>query len=379
MAGLTDEGFIPLTLDEIKTNIQNKLETFNPGFDFSPESPDGQLIEIFSFEISQAWDQLALVYKSFDPRIATGQALRNLGTLSGIIKGNATRSYAIIDLVGVAGTVVPSGSIVSDADGNEFVTEFDAVIPVSVGVVASVPGPIPVTAGTIINIETPLTGWSSISHTVDGDIGTVPETEEHYRNFRTRAVMNASEGVLGSLKSKLVSLGIDQVEILNNDSASTAPDGTPAGAIHISISETTLTDEVIAAEILKYKSLGTYTFGSTAVENVLDVQGNPHTIRFTKAVAVPIEIDLNIKFLSSDNSGAVDAIKDALELYVNSLVTGEDVIWSHMFGLITPHGDAQINSLNIGELGGTLLPQNVSIEDTEFASIDISNITVTTV
>ena len=376
MAGLTDEGFTPLTQSEIIARIEGRLEVVSPGFDFDPESPDGQNIGIWSFELAQLWTQLDLVYSTFDPRDATGQGLRNVGFLSGVLKDNADRSYATIDLVGTAGTSVPANSEVSDADGNKFVTELDATIPTSVTVIALNPGPIPIVAGTLVNIDTPVSGWASFTQTLDGQIGTVAETDQSYRNSRDRAVLNPSESVADALLAKLIALGLDQVEILNNDTDAALVDGTPVGHIHITVTDTTVTDEDIALTILKYKSLGTPTFGSTAVV-VNDTRGNPHTINFSKAAAVEVEMEIDITFLSTDTAGAEDGIKAALAEYVNSLLAGESVVWSRLFAYITPYGKAQVNSLTIGVLGGSLSAANLAISDTEFATQDTTNITIT--
>ena len=54
-AGLSLSGFTPETYDAIKARIEGKLEIFNPNFYFSPESPDGQLIGVMTYEIFQAW------------------------------------------------------------------------------------------------------------------------------------------------------------------------------------------------------------------------------------------------------------------------------------------------------------------------------------
>ena len=376
MAGLTEEGFTILTHNEIKKRIGDRLEAINPGFDLSPESPDGQNIEIFSFELSQLWTQLDLVYKSYNPAEAIGQGLQHIGLISGFIKDNADRSRAAISLVGVSGTIVPATSQVSDQAGNKYVTEHDAVIPAIVNAVALVAGPTPIAAGTLDTIVSPVTGWFSIDQPDDGKIGTLPVTEQEYRNIRNRAVMNPSESVADALSSKMIALGVGQVSVINNDTINPLADGTPSGAIHVTITDTVFTNEELAEVILKYKSLGTYTFGSTEVV-VNDNQGNPHTIRFTKSVAEPIEVLLDLTFLSEDISGAELSIEESLLNYVNSRVTGEDVIWSHMFGLITPYGSAQINSLTIGKLGSSLASSNIPMSVTEFSTLDVLNITIT--
>lgn len=378
MAGLTSEGFIPATLEEIQTRIKSQLETYNTGFDFSIESPDGQLVEIFSFEAAQLWEQLGLVYSSFDPRVADGQGLRNIGLLSGLPFGAATRSFATIGLVGTVGTLVPSGSQVSDADGNIFLTEFAATIPSNVGVVANVPGPIPITAGTLTTIVTPITGWASFTQAVDGTIGGAPQSVTSYRNTRNRAVMSPADSVSDALKGKLLRIGLEQVDIQNNDTISALPDGTPAGHIHITVAEATISDLDIATEILKYKSLGTPTFGTTTVA-VDDSQGNSHDIKFTKAAAVAIYVTAEVTFLSDDFAGAVEAIEADLIEKINALIAGENVVWSRLFSSITPYGKAQVNTLEIGTAPAPTGMINIPITATQYANTEIANIIINVV
>ena len=113
MAGLTRSGFVPDTYEAIKSRIESKLEALNPGFDFSPESPDGQLIGIMAFEIFQGWSQLNNVYNSYNPQVASGAALRNLGLISGLPYGVANRSFATCEVTGTAGTIIPQGTILT--------------------------------------------------------------------------------------------------------------------------------------------------------------------------------------------------------------------------------------------------------------------------
>ena len=377
MAGLTTEGFTPLTFEEIKLRIESRLEQFSPGFDFSPESPDGQLIGIMSFEFSEAWQELGLVYDSGDPTIATGQALINIGQLTGIPFGVATRSYATISIIGTSGTTVPQGSLVSDADGNLFQTEFDAIIPSGVRAISQVSGNIPVTAGTLVNIVSPVTGWTSIDQPQDGVTGGLPQSEAQYRNFRNRTVLKNTIGIAEVIQSRLLILGVEQVTVLNNDTNAVLPDGTPVGAIHVTVGEVgAVTDAQVASVILNNNSLGCQTFGSTT-ESVDDSQGISHDVSFSKATGIEVFIDMDITFLDNDIAGQTDNIKTSLVTYINDLLAGQDVIWSFLFGLITPFGNAQVNTLTIGFSLGTLDVINLPIAVDEFAFTSTGNINIT--
>ena len=380
MAGLTREGFTPLSYNELVTRISNRLEAFSPGIDLSPESPDGGLVEIFSFELSQAWSELDLVYNSYNPNQATGAGLRNLGLITGLTYGAATRSQTLVGLVGTAGTPIPRGSVVSDAEGNEFTTALAATIPANVQVVARVSGPINVDAGAILNIESPITGWTSVSHTQSGRTGSAAQTETQFRNLRNKTVLRNFVSIEDTIRARVFeTLGIKQVVVLNNDHLTDPlPDGTPAGAIHVTVGEvdSSISDEDIAQVILTTKGLGCPTFGSTSVI-VNDAQDNPHTVNFSKAVAQDIWMDINITFLDTDYAGAEESIRADLVAHINSLATDEDVIWSRLFGIITPYSKAQVNSLLIGTSMGSLNPANIPIDANHFANIVDGQISIT--
>ena len=379
MAGLNSEGFIPLTYDEIRTRIQSKLSAFSTGFDFTPESPDGQLIDIMSFELSQAWSEINQVYNSFDPNLATGAALRNIALITGTPYGAASRSQVVLDLVGTTGTLVPYGSVVKDATGNEFTTEFDAVIPASVQAIAVIPGPILVPANTVEVIGTTVVGWTSVTQTLAGVAGKPAETDAEFRNKRNATVLRNYTSVSETVSARLYELGIEQVTVVNNDTDTPFADGTPAKSIQVTVGEVVgATDADIARVILATKSLGCPAYGTTVVV-VEDEQGASHSIGFTKATAVEVFIDMNITFLDPDiSANAQTYIKEDIVASINAQLAGEDVIWSRLFSLITPYGKAQVNSLQIGLSLGSLASANIVMALDEYATIALGNINITT-
>ena len=381
MAGLTREGFTPLTYDELVERISSKLEVFSPGIDLSPESPDGLQVHINSFELAQAWSELDFVYNSYNPNIASGAGLRNIGLISGLPIAAASRSTATIDLVGTTGITVPKGSVVSDDLDNEFVTELDAVIPASVKVTATLSGVISVVSGSITTIKSQLSGWTGLTQNNAGTTGTLPQTEIAYRNLRNRTVLRNFVTVEETIKARLLeNLGIEQVSIQNNDAPSGGldlADGTPPQTIHVTVGEVgTITNEEIGAIILATKGLGCPTFGTSSV-SVPDIYGELHTVSFSKAVAANILINLDVTYLDENKAGATESIRADLVTHINSLLTDEDVIWSRLFGIITPYAKAQINSLTISKNGGAYAAANVEVLIGEFAATTAGSIVIT--
>jgi uncharacterized phage protein gp47/JayE len=379
MAGLTSSGFVPETYDDIKARIEGKLETLNPGFDFSPESPDGQLIGIMTYELFQAWAQLNNVYNSYNPTVASGAALRNIGLITGIPFGAASKSYATLETQGTVGTIIPALSLVADADGNEFYSAFEVSIPSNIQVVSKKSGVIDVSAGSITNIVTPVTGWTGITQLLDGNSGTTAQTQQQYRNSRQRTVMRNSVSIADAMQANLHELGIDQATVFNNDSNATVG-GVPANTIEVTVGEISpaITDDMIAQVILSTNSMGCSTFGTTTVA-ITDTQGVSHDISFSKATQFDVEMDINITFLDPDFAGAEESIKAALIAHINSLEAGADVVWSRLFQYITAFGEAQINTLNIGQLGENLRRRNINIAAGRYTNLVDADITITVV
>ena len=378
-AGLTREGFTPLTYDELVARMGARQQAYNPGFDLSEEAPDGQLLRIFGFELALAWQEMSKVHYSYNPMVSDGDGLKNIGLITGIPYGVATRSQTNVNLVGVAGTFIKKGSIVTDAVGNEFATEFAATIPASVLVIARLSGPILMPVGTVANIKSTTLGWTSVTQTIEGTAGSQAQTEEAFRNLRNRTVLRNFKSVPSIMEARLAEIGILQSVVFNNTTNSVAADGTPVGGIHVTVGETTgITDEQVAKVILLTAGNGTPTIGATAV-NVTDSQGTVHVVRFDKATAISLVVNIDLTYLSIDTAGALEKIKDGIFTTINGLLAGEDVIWSRLFGLITPYGKAQINTLTIGLDTGSpaAAAQNYVIADGEFAVVTLANIIVT--
>ena len=395
MAGLTREGFIAETLDDIKRRIESRITDFNPGFDLDPESPDGQLIGIFTAELKLVWDELLKVSNSYNPNSAQGQSLRNLGQLSGVSLPTATRSHTILELHGVVGTVVPEGSFVSTLKGYVFYTSAEVTIQANgialVSVLASKLGPVPVDAGSIVIVDSVVVGWDSVLHTdTSGVVGDYAMNDIAYRNLRNRTVMRNTSSLEESLQGRLAEIGIGQVLIRSNDTANDMiinsaidPVNLLANSILITVSDTTATNQEIVDQIYKYKGLGVQTSGV----HYNDEFGNPiyaqdsigfnHIVKFKRADPVPVFIDLVVTFHTVEVAGALESIKDELIAHVNNLEVGEDVIWSRLFGLITPYAEAEVNTLEIGEDVNALIPSNISIDSISYARLALENINIT--
>ncbi len=108
MAEITDQGITGRSLNEYLADIKTRTLAIDPNWNIEPDSPDGQRIGIDA-ELLANLDELAVAaFKSKDPDSSTGEALRNIGKISGVPIREATSSVAPITVAGQAGTVIPA-------------------------------------------------------------------------------------------------------------------------------------------------------------------------------------------------------------------------------------------------------------------------------
>lgn len=117
MAGLTDQGFVPKTYEELLTEMRARAVTLfqdlltEPGdiVDTSASTILGRLINLDIAGDSDLWQVAQQVYSAFDPNSATGVALDNLVAYGGLIRGEQTFSTAQALFTGDVGTLIDAG------------------------------------------------------------------------------------------------------------------------------------------------------------------------------------------------------------------------------------------------------------------------------
>ena len=120
MAGLTEQGFQVKSYDEIRENLENRFKTyFGAEINTSVGSRFGTLIDIFAYELADAWLALQADYISRFRPFATGNNLDNVGSLT-----NTPRKIPIAGSVSAylggdtPGLIIPGGVEVT-APGND--------------------------------------------------------------------------------------------------------------------------------------------------------------------------------------------------------------------------------------------------------------------
>lgn len=125
--GVTPQGFIIKTMDQIESEIDETLRTlFGTNINTGVASVFGQLKNIMAERESAVWEMAEGVYFSQYPNSASGSSLDDVCSISGVYRKGATKGTELQQaFIGTAGAIVPVGSVVANsADGAiEYITD----------------------------------------------------------------------------------------------------------------------------------------------------------------------------------------------------------------------------------------------------------------
>jgi uncharacterized phage protein gp47/JayE len=456
MAGLTLEGFIPKTLEEIKADIEAELQAkFGANIDLRPQGVFGQLVGIFSEQQAEVWALANDVYLSQYPDFASGIQLDRVASITATVRRPATPSQATVICYGTEGTVLPEGQEVTDtlnqltlsttddltitaaaardvylevqsvavgaytvtingvaythtaggtptvnsilnglvtAIGSGVVTatninsqlrlsntgvDFSTVATTSnlaivkrgsaVGVVAQAAGAFDLPIGVITGIETPVSGWDSVTNLTAGITGQDREEDDELRLRRTASV---DKSILGAvLAVENVTKGV----VFENSSDTTDGDGTPAHHVWAIVQGGANAD--IAEAIIERNAAGIGTRGAQVVSVTSPVTGNPHTIRFDRPTIVNPTIVITYG-LAEDGSvfpaNGIALIKQALVDYAAGFNIGQDLVYSRLFAVIHSVGGIEVDTLTVNGSSASLVATKSQLIVIQAADITIT-------
>ena len=387
MAEITDQGIKGHSLSEYLGDIEERTLAIDPDWNIDADSPDGQRIGIEAELLANLDEAVVAAFRSKDPDSATGEALRNIGKISGVRIREATYSVAGIAVTGQAGAVIPAGSQVrSRIDNTLWSTTASIVIGAGQGAtgfaVCATPGRVLAATGDLTVIGTPVAGWSSVTN-IEATPGDASETDTEFRVRRNNSVALAGSNMKDNMLASIANVtGVTDVKILENSSDSPVDtDGIPYTAIAVIVNGGSDAD-IGQAMYSKYNP-GTpmYPRYSTKTDTWVDAPGatgvkvsvtsaatgNVETMTFQRAIGLPVYVELNIKRVGVLPSDIESRLRKAIiEDSTRTLFSGEVVTGFNQGGydigelvpagrLYTPvnkvlgqYGDSYIVSLTIG-------------------------------
>lgn len=299
---LDANGLVIETTDDIATTIVNALKAiYGTDINLDSNSPDGQMVGIYSQAASDKLDLLMDVYNMFSVDSAYGVSLQRLVAINGLTlrSGSYTTTPVnitvdrVVDLPGLDQTVVVPYQV---RDSNNVWTLISSYSFGGAGTQALVfqcteLGPISPLPNTITGQATPKLGVTAVNNpTIVGMVlGSDEETDSELRARHARSFFLAATSPADGVEAALLALpNVTDAIVVENDTNGTV-DSVPAHSIWATVMNGT--DAEIAQAIYAKKAPGTGTYGAKSAV-VIRPNGQGATIYWDEG----IEEDLYTQF-----------------------------------------------------------------------------------
>ncbi len=255
-------------------------------------------------------------------------------------------------------------------------TTAGAAAQIDAAFTAETAGPVAAPAASLTVIETPVSGWTSLTNALDAVLGDAVETDAALKLRRATSVQKAGAGTAEAIRADLLALdGVVAALVFENTTTTVDGDGRPAKSFEAIVQGGT--DAAIALTIWQDKPAGIATFGDTTVA-VTDSQGFSRDVNFSRPTPIDIYLELDLTVIAGTYPTDGDAlVKAAVVAYGDTLGLGDDVI-------VFPKLIASLNDIpgitdivvRIGTAVSPTLDDNITIGSFELATFDTSRITV---
>ena len=384
MAGLTPEGFSAKTQTEIVADtIENQQAVISPTWDPDPDQPTGQIIGINARSQAFLWELLEDVYQSLNRDSAEGEQLDNIGKVIGIPRRGALPSEVFLSCEILNGTTLVAGQTFAESETvpgqlwtpkEDYTAISDTTASIRFETLET--GPTVATSGTITVINTPVTGWESVTNPLDADLGTEVETDPEYRQRQEDSLGVSGSTNADAIRAAVLGVeGVSDCRVLENETS--IPTDLPAKSFEVVISDgqpTIADDDAVAQVIWGTKAAGIESAGTTT-GNATDSNGQIRTQRFSRVTGVDIYLEIDLEY------GAGYDISD--QTVINALLAfnpdvAQDLVPSALSGQVFKSA-AGVENVTEVRIGNTLSPVFTSryvIGSDQRAIFDTSRIVV---
>jgi len=322
---LTANGLTVKTNTEIVTELQDGMAViYGADINVDQNSPDGQLIGIFSQAATDILELLQVVYNSFTVENAFGVTLDQRVALNGLARRQGTHTITpvtvttvgAVNLVGVDALVNDPAAIVFTVadDGGVLYQLLESVTTVNGANILSFQaadiGVIEPIQNTITNIVTIQANVTSVNNPSAADsIGVAEETDVELKIRHAQSFYLASTGPADAIEAALLSIpDVTDAFVGENDTDSTA-NGIPAYSIWCIVNGGT--DAEVGTAIYNKKMPGCGMKGSDTYV-VARPNGTSFTAKFDRALTENLYIQLTFTSKVPGITFNSDFIKDAL-------------------------------------------------------------------
>jgi len=340
--GLSDAGLqVPRLADYLEEIRDSYRADTGIDVDWDSDLVLGVLTAIMAKLLDQQAEALQAVWDGFGVNQATGVQLSNIALLSGVARKKATRSQAVLTLIGDPGTVIAEGKLVEGGglDGrsrweiSEDVTLDGAGEGEVIGIAVE-SGRTVALAGEIDAIVTPVTGWDSVGNPGNASIGLDAESDADLRVRRQQSIQLSGGIGIGALRAKILDLDfIESCSVIDNpdnDPQIVEEISLPAHSYLIIILPATLTagQKTELAQLI-YSSVGvaSRSAGTSEVVTLTGADGFNKSISWDYAVEVEANLEINLTMsigYSIADAGVV--LRALVEDYIGTITIGQPLL-----------------------------------------------------
>lgn len=363
--------------------ISTAKQIFGQDIYLGNDTQDYQFISAVASKIYDVCLANQAIYNSRGPSGAVGTGLDSIVGINGITRKSKSASTVTVVLTGTPGTVINNG-VVSDINGVKWNLPSPLTISSSgtVNALATCQtlGAIFAPPNTILNIETPTLGWTSVTNPEEATPGTDVESDAKLRTRQANSTANPSRTVLEGIKGSIAAVaGVTRYQVYENDTGQTNSLGHPPHSVTAVVEGGS--DQDVAESIFKRKTPGCYTNGTTEVD-VTDAYGQITPIRFYRPTYVDIDVVVTVKKLSGYTTQTTSDIQSYVADYINSIFFGSELAISSLWGAalqanwIPTNPYFSIKSVTAAKSGQTQGTADIALLFNEAAKASPENVTV---
>lgn len=315
MLQITETGIVIDSLSDVHKRLTDGFKRiYGDDISIDADSPDGQMIGLFSQEIGNINQALSMIAQMLDPYKATGAWLEQRAMYAGIVRRGADYSYLDdVIITGKQGVKVPKGSIFSDGNLSKWVTLVDVVLDINgsarVNMRSNELGAFSTQVGKELSMDTVIVGIEKITTTKTAKEGVFEEMDGSLltRFMRSHSINNHDDRQ--GLEGALLDLpDVKQARVYENFTNQTDDKGVPAHSLNAVVIGGS--DDDIGLTILKKKIGGCGVFGS--ISNTQEYAGAQRTVKFDRASNINIKVKLLLERVGGFHDIDTESIKSAL-------------------------------------------------------------------
>jgi uncharacterized phage protein gp47/JayE len=331
---VTPAGVITVDTSEIKTDIENAYkEALGEELNLDASTPQGQLIINDTETLTSTMVEVVKLANSFSVYTAEGKALDVAGSFFGYYRKQGIKTVVLCKLIGLTGTVINAGSIVSDGVNNYVL--LDNITIGEDGTITGefqceTAGKIFCIAGSINTIVTPIIGWDTVTNEIDGITGNDRENDNEFRKRITQNRLSIrAKSILSSIVDKIGQLPdvLSVVARENQSDTTQVIDGATLLPHSIYLCILGGYSKDIAKLLTENKTLGAQTNGDVIVEWYDEDIKYFYRYKIARPSFVSIKIQLTYKNNQYTPLNVEDRLKDEIMNYIadNPFKIGEGV------------------------------------------------------